>query len=287
MQKQLSKWWVRFLLILIPVTFIMYLGSFFPFGFLASTIVLTLLLTIFSLFIQSIRAGSNYSLFGLQFDRFTIIDITKGFLIVISSNLIFIALGLLFGYEFEIHENFESYNFKVLAFYSVFIFIMAFKEELIFRGILFQSLRDRFGDVVSIVLMSVIFSFAHFGNPDISMVAAINIVLAGVVLSIMYITTESLWLPISFHFFWNLNQQVILGSDVSGLSFDIEIFKLTAVNSEMSWLFGGAFGTEEGLLTTIIITLLCFISFKINKKNPFIMATKFKVNYEESKILES
>ncbi len=258
-----------------------------PFGFIFGSLFVCILLTVFSVFIQSVRAGSDYKLFGLQFDRFTIIDIVKGLLIVLSSNLIFILLGLAFGYEFSLHENFEKFDYRVLLFYSALIFLLAYKEEIIFRGVLFQTLREKFGDVASILAMSVFFSFAHLGNPEISTLATINIILAGVALSIMYITTESLWLPISFHFFWNLNQQVVLGSKVSGFSFDIEVFKLTAVNSDMSWLFGGAFGTEEGLLTTIIITLICILSFKFNKKNPFIMATKFKVNYEESKILES
>ncbi|MFN3194839.1 MAG: lysostaphin resistance A-like protein [Chlorobiota bacterium] len=286
MQKLLSKWWFRIIAILIPIVLMYLLNSIFPFGILANTLFFCFLITLVSVFIQYSRAGSNYNYFGLQLDRYTFPDLAKGLLLVLISNAIFIILGLVLGYEFEIHNNYYNLELDIVIFYLAFLFLMAFNEEIIFRGVIFQSLRERFGDISSIIIMSVLFSVVHLNNPDISNVAALNIVLAGILLSVMYITTESLWLPVSFHFFWNLNQQLVLGSDISGLSFDIELFRLTAINSQDSWLFGGAFGTEEGLLTTVIITLFTILSFKINKKNPFIMATKFKVKYEESKLLD-
>lgn len=200
MQKLLSKWWFRIIVILIPIVLMYLFNSLFPFGFLVSTIFFCLLLTIISLLIQSSRAGSNFNFFGLQFDRFTIPDIIKGLLLVLLTNISFIIIGLIFGYSYNFHDNFYNYDYSTLAFYTLFIFVMAFNEEIVFRGVLFQSLRERFGDVFSIIVMSIFFSVVHLNNPNISTLAAVNIVLAGVFLSILYITTESLWLPISFHF---------------------------------------------------------------------------------------
>ena len=286
MQKLLAHWWFRLIIAIIAsILFILPL-KFLPFGSIISAILIAITLTFVSISILAMRAGSSFNAFGLQFDKFAFIDIFKGLLIVIVMNAIFILVGLLMGYEYKIHENFYTFNYKTLLFFSFYIFIMAYLEEILFRGILFQTIRERFGDIIAIALLSVFFSIAHYNNPNISNMGLVNIIVAGIMLSVLYITTESLWLPISVHFFWNLNQQLFLGSNVSGKIFDYELFQLTAINNNSNWLFGGQFGIEEGLLTTILLTILTIISFKINKQNPYIMATKFKIKFEESKLLE-
>lgn len=286
MQKLLAQWWFRLSLAIIASIFFIFLQSFFSFGFIFTAFFIAVSLTIFSILVQALRAGSSFNAFGLQFDRFAFNDFIKGFLLVLAMNLIFILVGLLLGYGFSLHENFNSLDYKTLLFYSFYIFLMAYIEEILFRGLVFQTIRERFGDIIAIIILSVFFSIAHSSNPNISNMGLINIILAGILLSVLYITTESLWLPISVHFFWNLNQQVLLGSNISGVNFDIQIFNLSAIGSKTSWLFGGDFGIEEGILTMFLLTILTFVSFKINKQNPFIMATKFRIKYEESRILE-
>ncbi|MFA7325325.1 MAG: CPBP family intramembrane glutamic endopeptidase [Candidatus Kapaibacterium sp.] len=286
MQKLLAHWWFRLIIAIIASILIFSLQIIFSFGSIFLTVFLAITLTVVSISILAMRAGSSFNAFGLQFDKFAFIDIFKGLLIVIVMNIIFILIGLLMGYEYKIHENFYTYDYKTLLFFSFYLFIMAYLEEILFRGILFQTIRERFGDIIAIVLLSIFFSFAHYLNPNISTMGLMNIIIAGVMLSVLYITTESLWLPISVHFFWNLNQQLLLGSNISGIGSDITLFQLTAINNNSNWLFGGQFGIEEGLLTTILLTILTIISFKINKQNPYIMATKFKIKFEESKLLE-
>lgn len=286
MQKLLAHWWIRLIIAFIAPILLLSPLLLIPTGFLFSKLLFAIILTIVSITILSFRVGSNYNAFGLQFDKYAIFDFFKGFLIVLCMNLFIILIGLLMGYEFRFHDNYYSLDFKSFIFSLSFIFFMAYLEEIMFRGIVFQTIRERFGDVFAIVLLSLFFSLAHYSNPSISTMGFINIIIAGVMLSVLYITTESLWLPISVHFFWNLNQQMILGSNVSGIDFDIEIFQLTAIGQDFNLLFGGQFGVEEGILTTILLTILTLISFKINKQNPFIMATKFRIKFEESKLLE-
>lgn len=286
MQKLLAHWWFRLIIAIIASILFLLPQLLIPFGLIFSTFFLAVTLTIVSVSILAIRAGSSFNAFGLQLDKFAIFDFFKGLLIVVVMNAIFIIIGLLMGYEYKIHDNYYTFDYKTLLFYSFYIFLMAYLEEILFRGLLFQTIRERFGDIIAIILLSMFFSLAHYLNPNISTMGLINIIIAGVMLSVLYITTESLWLPISVHFFWNLNQQLFLGSNISGISFDIEIFQLTAVGNNSNWLFGGQFGIEEGLLTTILLTILTIISFKINKQNPYIMATKFKIKFEESKLLE-
>lgn len=286
MQKLLAHWWFRLTIAIIASIFFIFIQSFFSFGFIFTTFFIAVTLTIVSVSILALRAGSSFNAFGLQFDRFAVYDFIKGLIIVIAMNIVFVLLGLIMGYEYNINDNFSRFDYKTLLFYTFYLFLMAYVEEILFRGLVFQTIRERFGDIIAIVILSIFFSLAHYSNPNISTMGLVNIIIAGVLFSVLYITTESLWLPISVHFFWNLNQQVFLGSNISGVSFDIQIFNLTAIGSNSSWLFGGDFGIEEGVLTMILITILTLISFKINKQNPYIMATKFKIKYEESRILE-
>ncbi len=286
MQKLLAHWWFRLIIAIIASIFIFSLQIIFSFGFIFLTIFLAITLTVVSISVLAMRTGSNFNAFGLQIDKYAFIDFFKGLLIVVIMNLIFILVGLLMGYEYKLHENYKTLDYITLLFFTSQIFVMAYLEEILFRGLVFQTIRERFGDIIAIVLLSIFFAFAHYNNPNISNMGLVNIIVAGIMLSVLYITTESLWLPISVHFFWNLNQQILLGSNVSGISFDIEIFQLTAIGNNSAWLFGGQFGIEEGLLTTILLTILTIISFKINKQNPYIMATKFKIRFEESKLLE-
>lgn len=285
MKKLLAHWWFRLIIAIIASILYVSARTLFPFGLIFLSYFLAILLSVISISVLAMRAGSSFNAFGLQFDKFAFTDFIKGLVIVILMNLVFVIVGILMGYDYKLHNNSLIFDYKVLTFYSSQIFVMAYLEEILFRGLFFQTIRERFGDFVAILLLSIFFSLAHYFNPNISTMGLINIVLAGVMLSVLYITTESLWLPFSFHFFWNLNQQVILGSNISGINFDIQFFELTAIGSDNAWLFGGQFGIEEGILTTFLLTFLTLISFKINKQNPYIMATKFRIKYEESKIL--
>lgn len=286
MQKLLAHWWFRLTIAIIASIFFIFIQSFFAFGFIFTTFFIAVILTVISISILALRAGSSFNAFGLQFDKFTLYDFVKGFIAVLAMNAVFVLLGLIMGYEYNFHDNFSHFDYKTLLFYTFYLFLMAYVEEILFRGLLFQTIRDRFGDIIAIVLLSIFFSLAHYSNPNISTMGFVNIIFAGILFSVLYITTESLWLPISVHFFWNLNQQVLLGSNISGVNFDIQIFNLTAIGNNSSWFFGGDFGIEEGVLTMVLITILTLISFKINKQNPYIMATKFRIKYEESRILE-
>lgn len=288
MKKLLANWWFRALLFLVPTTSFYYLVKEYTTysGNIIETQIFLFLLFV-SLFIESFRAGSNAIAFGFQLDRFMLIDIFKGLILVINANLLFLLVGYIYGYKLvpEITNLSEISN--KLLYVAYFILIKSAIEEVFFRGIIFQALREKFGDFISVISVSLGFSLFHFYNPSIDILAFINIFLAGILLSVLYITTESLWLPLSFHFFWNFNQSLFFGSNISGLNFDISIFTATFINSENSFLFGNEFGIESGFLTTLCLTILVFISFIYERKNPFIMAVKFKRKYEESKLLNT
>ncbi|MDR2931967.1 MAG: CPBP family intramembrane metalloprotease [Oscillospiraceae bacterium] len=73
----------------------------------------------------------------------------------------------------------------------------AFLEEMMFRGVIMQSLR-RFGDGFALVVSSILFAMAH-GN----LVQGPNTLIMGLVMGYMVLRTGSLWTGIIIHFINN------------------------------------------------------------------------------------
>ncbi|WP_316413606.1 CPBP family intramembrane glutamic endopeptidase [Mesoterricola silvestris] len=144
---------------------------------------------------------------------------------------------------------------------AAFYFLPAFSEELAFRGYLFQRVEWGLGTLGALLLLSVLFSIAHFSNPGMAgptaVFAAVNIFLAGVVLGLAYLGTRSLALPFGLHLGWNWCQGSLLGFGVSGTE-AVGCFA-PVPHARAAWLTGGAFGLEGGLACTLVCLLACYI----------------------------
>ena len=162
-------------------------------------------------------------------------------LLVATGNIIFISANL---------------NAGPLLLELAIMLIVAFVEELIFRGYLLNNLMQSTNKWVALAITSLLFAVYHFSNPDVSVFAIINIILAGFLIGINYIFTKNLWFGICFHFAWNYFQGPILGYDVSGL-------KLTSLLQQVisgpELLTGGEFGFEGSLLCPLLFALFIII----------------------------
>ncbi len=130
--------------------------------------------------------------------------------------------------------------------------IAAFNEELMFRGYAFQTLARGTGRIVAVVVVSVFFGAVHLANPGISVFSFLNIVLAGIFLSLAYFRTETLWFCTALHIGWNYFQGTVYSLPVSGLN----LHGITIFHSSLTgpaWLTGGPFGPEGGFCATVIL----------------------------------
>jgi len=134
--------------------------------------------------------------------------------------------------------------------------IVAFVEELIFRGYLLNNLMQSMNKWLALLITSVLFALFHQSNPDVTLVAIINILLAGFLIGINYIFTRNLWFGICFHFAWDFFQGPILGYEVSGLKLS-SLLQQVASGSE--FLTGGEFGFEGSLLCPLLFALFIII----------------------------
>jgi membrane protease YdiL (CAAX protease family) len=137
----------------------------------------------------------------------------------------------------------------------VMFLIPAAAEEALFRGYPFQKLVEGFGAVLATLGASALFAIAHAQNPSVNTFALVNIFVAGLVLSIAYLRTRSLWFATGVHLGWNWSMAALLDLPVSGLElFDAPLYEPSERGP--AWLSGGAFGPEAGLAGLVGLLLV-------------------------------
>ncbi len=140
----------------------------------------------------------------------------------------------------------------MLAALLVFTVAAAF-EEILFRGYPLQTLLLDVHPAIAVSVPSLLFGLGHAGNPHASALGIANTVLAGVWLSIAYLKTYRLWLPIGLHAGWNFTMSAVYGLTVSGIEERMGTSLLRAAQAGPAWLTGGRYGPEGGILVTVVL----------------------------------
>ena len=151
----------------------------------------------------------------------------------------------------------------MLNYIWLFFFVVAVFEEIIFRGVLFRLIDDRWNTFVALLVSAVLFGVMHLPNPGATLWSTAAIAIeAGLLLGAAYKFKGTLWLPIAIHWAWNYTQGNILGFAVSGEPIQEKLF--SPIITGPDWITGGAFGAEAsvpavavGLLLTVILLYKC------------------------------
>jgi uncharacterized protein len=146
------------------------------------------------------------------------------------------------------------------------IFIVAFYEELIFRGYILNNLMTSFPKWLALLISALLFMFFHW-NP-IGFFPMMNMLIAGLILGLNYVYTRNLWFSICFHIGLNFMEGPVMG--YSG-----ESAYQTLLQTELTGdgnITGGAFGLEGSLVFTAIslisgVALYLFLQKKINPQS--------------------
>lgn len=188
----------------------------------------------------------------------------KDFVIGILIGAIVIASG------YAILSSLEEIQFahmlidtkEIILSISLFI-IVAFAEEVLFRGYVLKNLMTSFNKYVALIVSSIIFALLHGINPNIDLFSLTNLFLAGILLGLSYIYTKNLWFPIALHLSWNLFQ-TLFGFNVSGKDvYSIIEFSI----KENNLINGGAFGFEGSILSIAFQLVVIFsIGIYYNRK---------------------
>ena len=203
---------------------------------------------------------NRFTEFSLQFG---LKESVLGLLIGLGSMSAVVLLLYFLGY-------YELVAFKsVLEFLPTIAFILgaAILEEIIFRGLVFRIMEQWKGPIVALIVSSLIFQLPHFMNSHTGFLPGLLGVLYGLVVALMYADTRRLWLPIAFHFGWNIAQPV-LGTTLSGVS---EFTTLTETRLEGPELIvGSGFGVEVSIFSFMVLVILgVYYVKRLNGKNYF------------------
>ncbi len=138
---------------------------------------------------------------------------------------------------------------------SIAFLLIAFQDELIFRGYIFSTFRERFSWVHAAGLTNLLAVALYAGHPEVGNAALLNVFLLGLALAAMREKTDSLWMPTLFAAVWNVVLGCVLSLPISG-SFYPRLFNHRLEGSE--GLTGGAYGPEgswalSGLLLVLVI----------------------------------
>jgi uncharacterized protein len=188
---------------------------------------------------------------------------TKNWLKDLIWGLIFGAFSLLLacaaaaasgGLSFRFNQSHGTAAILLTLAVSLAIFaIAAAFEEAFFRGYILQTFARARLAWLAIILTSVFFAFAHYGNPGATVFSTVNTALAGVWFGVAYLKTRNLWFPFGIHLMWNWMQGAFFGIEVSGLQNLITAPLLQEIDAGPIWLTGENYGIEGGIACTIAL----------------------------------
>ncbi|HEX2916439.1 MAG TPA: CPBP family intramembrane glutamic endopeptidase [Chloroflexia bacterium] len=229
--------------------------------------VATLVATVAAVWIsQRVARGQSFLKLGLQPNREMPLDLLLGLILgPLLFAIIFQAESLL-GYLAG--STGPHYDWGSLFQWLVIFLCIAISEELVVRGYFLQITNQVWGGAIAVIATSVGWSLAHVLNPHISVLAVMNVVIAGLVFAYAYNITGRLWLPMAFHFSWNFAEGAIFGYPVSGYTIDNSVFQ-TFINGPQE-VTGGLFGPEGGMLGlfAIILAGLAFYAWDRLRRPP-------------------
>ena len=124
-------------------------------------------------------------------------------------------------------------------------------EELLFRGVLFRWIDEKWNFAAALVVSSLVFGFLHLGNPGATWWSSLAIAIeAGLLLGAAYKCSCTLWLPIGIHWAWNFTQGHIVGISVSGVESGASLIQPEISGPDI--LTGGAFGAEASVIAVVL-----------------------------------
>lgn len=185
--------------------------------------------------------------------------------LIIGITMISVALGCLWagGWVSLSLNDITVSLVGALAKAMLVFFVAALMEELMLRGYIFQAFIEGSRVWIAVIVLSSIFSVMHIDNPDATVPSSLNIFLAGVLLSVCYLKTKSLWLPTGLHLGWNWMQASFWGMGVSGYHVKWSVFSAEAQGAD--WISGGEFGAEASIFGTVVILTTTLLIWKSGK----------------------
>ena len=171
-----------------------------------------------------------------------------GILIGLGYFVVIVAIMMALGYYSV--KGFGKDVTGILDAFFMFL-IVAIGEEVMFRGVLFRWIDEKFGFAAALIASALVFGLVHISNPGATWWSSVAIAIeAGLLLGAAYKYSGTLWLPIGIHWAWNFSQGNIFGFEVSGGDAGATLLIPYVDGPEL--LTGGDFGAEASIIAVVL-----------------------------------
>lgn len=144
-----------------------------------------------------------------------------------------------------------------------------FVEEMIFRGVMLNLLKNRWNTKIAILVPSVLFGIVHIIGMNFSTLSCLLVLIAGTMVGIMFsliaLENNSIWNSGIVHALWNI---VIIGGALKISEKPDEYSVITYVLDTKNVAFtGGEFGIESSIIAVVgFFVVILFTLFIMRKK---------------------
>lgn len=176
------------------------------------------------------------------------------------------------------HVNGFGSDYLGILIFLIEMILVAVGEEVIFRGILYRMIAQRWSYIPALVVSALFFGLIHIFNPGATLWSAIAIAIeAGLLLGMAYEYSQTLWLPIGIHWGWNWVQGSIFGFPVSGQDFGASLIQSSTSGPDL--ISGGIFGAEASVIAVLVGIVFTAAFYRG-------VVSKAKNRQEESQLVE-
>lgn len=193
------------------------------------------------------------------------IGVAAGMLLVIVSAAAIAVTG-----NIEYHGIFEKVDVLMIILLSGGFIIQGATEEIMCRGVVFHSLKDKTSVAVAMNVSTVMFMIPHLsslfsGNVIYSVAGIINLILISTVFSLLTIRFQNIWAACGLHSFWNAVLYSVLGLNLSGNEGGVTaVFDMRSVGCN-AWN-GGEYGIEASVITTVVLAAAVIMIWHLNRR---------------------
>lgn len=169
----------------------------------------------------------------------------------------------------DIYLEFSGFKPVPFIMFLICVFIQSGAEELADRWYLYQKLRRRYkAPWIAIFINSLVFMAMHLSNPGISFLGLMQILLFGLIGSMLVYYYNGLWIAMAFHTGWNFTQSILFGLPNSGIVSAYSVFRLDAASATNGLFYNVNFGVEGSLGAVVILAAVAVIIFHRNRRKP-------------------
>ena len=170
----------------------------------------------------------------------------------------------------EYHGVFENADILVIVLLIGGFVVQGATEEILCRGIVFHSLKEKTSFAVAMDVSALMFILPHLSALFASEViygvfGIINLLLISTIFSLLTIRFKSIWAACGLHSFWNAILYSVLGLNLSGNDETVTaIFNMQSVGENI-WN-GGVYGIEASIITTVVLAIATVLIWFANRK---------------------